>query len=168
MEKLKKVLYRSQKNRVIAGVCGGIAEYYNIKLANFIRLIFIFGVLFFGGMSIPIYIILIFIIPEKGAENSKSLFNLLNKFGFGNQYFIKNKPIIKTENTIFSSQKKLAYKAESIEINKSQNKSGIDFDLRSKLIIIAIIILIVFVLWKIGIIQFDFNMVWNKFETINF
>lgn len=36
---MKKRLYRSESNRQIAGVCGGIAEYFNLDDATIIRLI---------------------------------------------------------------------------------------------------------------------------------
>ena len=57
-----KKLYRSKKNRVIAGVCGGIGEYFNID-PTLIRLIWILFV-FAGGSGILAYIIAWLIIPE--------------------------------------------------------------------------------------------------------
>jgi phage shock protein C len=41
-----KKLYRSNTTKIISGVCGGIAEYFNID-ARFVRLLFIIS-LFFG------------------------------------------------------------------------------------------------------------------------
>jgi len=58
-----KRLYRSKKNRVIAGVCGGIGEYFNID-PTLIRLIWILLV-FAGGSGILAYIIAWIIIPEE-------------------------------------------------------------------------------------------------------
>ena len=60
--KVKK-LYRSKKNRVIAGVCGGIAEYFNID-PTLVRLLWIFFVIIWGS-GILAYIIAWIIIPEK-------------------------------------------------------------------------------------------------------
>jgi len=55
-------LYRSRENRVLAGVCGGIGEYYNTD-PNLVRLLFL--ILFFsGGIGIIAYLIAIMIIPE--------------------------------------------------------------------------------------------------------
>lgn len=51
-------LYRSQKNCVLAGVCGGIAEQFNIN-PSIVRLIWIFS-----GIGFPIYFVLWLIIPE--------------------------------------------------------------------------------------------------------
>jgi len=60
--KIKK-LYRSKKNRIIAGVCGGIGEYFD-KDPTLIRLLWIIFVLV-GGSGILAYIIAWIIIPEE-------------------------------------------------------------------------------------------------------
>lgn len=57
-----KRLYRSKTNRVIAGVAGGIAEYFAIDPV-LIRLIFIL-LLFAGGMGILIYLLAWILVPE--------------------------------------------------------------------------------------------------------
>lgn len=66
-EKLKfirgKNLYRSGKNKIIGGVCGGIGEYLGIDPVV-IRLIWLFFV-FVGGYGIIAYILAWIIIPEK-------------------------------------------------------------------------------------------------------
>lgn len=58
-----KRLYRSKTNRVIAGVCGGIGEYFNID-PTIVRLLWIMFV-FLGGSGILAYIIAWIIIPDK-------------------------------------------------------------------------------------------------------
>jgi phage shock protein PspC (stress-responsive transcriptional regulator) len=55
-------LYRSQENRMIGGVCGGIAEYFNID-PNLMRLLFVV-LTFLGGSGILIYIASLIIIPN--------------------------------------------------------------------------------------------------------
>lgn len=59
-----KRLMRSKKDRMIAGVCGGIAEYFNLD-PTLVRIIYvlvsIFSVAFPG---ILVYIILWIIVPE--------------------------------------------------------------------------------------------------------
>lgn len=56
-------LYRSRTNRSIAGVCGGLADFFNVD-ATLIRLLTLLLVLF-GGLSIWAYIILWIVIPEE-------------------------------------------------------------------------------------------------------
>ena len=59
---MSKRLYRSKKEKMIAGVCGGMAEYFNID-PTLIRL----GWVLFcamGGSGIVAYIIAAIIIPE--------------------------------------------------------------------------------------------------------
>lgn len=58
-----KRLYRSETDRQIAGVCGGLADYFNID-STLVRIIFL--ILFFaGGNGFLIYIVLWFVMPEE-------------------------------------------------------------------------------------------------------
>jgi len=58
-----KKLYRSVTDKMLAGVCGGLAEYFAIDPV-IIRLIFVLAVIF-GGSGILAYIILWIVIPVK-------------------------------------------------------------------------------------------------------
>lgn len=62
-EALQKKLFRSETNRIIAGVAGGLGEYFDID-PNIIRLIFIVLV-FFSGFGILLYILLWILIPSQ-------------------------------------------------------------------------------------------------------
>lgn len=59
-------LYRSRTNRSIGGVCGGLADYFDLD-PTLIRLVTL-GLIVFGGLSIWIYILLWIIIPEAPAR----------------------------------------------------------------------------------------------------
>jgi len=58
-----KKLYRSKKNRIIAGVCGGLGEYFNIDptIVRIVWLLFVFA----AGSGILVYIVAWIIIPEE-------------------------------------------------------------------------------------------------------
>ena len=58
-----KRLYRSKKNKIIAGVCAGIGEYFEVDPV-LIRLLWVIFVLM-GGSGILAYIIAWIIIPEE-------------------------------------------------------------------------------------------------------
>lgn len=58
-------LYRSRTERSIAGICGGLAEFFNAD-PTLLRLITLLLILF-GGLSIWAYIILWIVIPEAPA-----------------------------------------------------------------------------------------------------
>ena len=97
-------LYRSQANRMIGGVCGGFAEYFEID-ANLVRLVWA-AVTLVGGIGLLLYIASLVIIPNNpdqvpGEKSEKSesiikdkslfwgslliifgLFLLLRQFGF--------------------------------------------------------------------------------------
>ena len=63
---MTKKLYRSKKNRKIAGVCGGIAEYFDID-PIIIRLITLILVLSAGGGLIA-YIIAWIVVPQEPED----------------------------------------------------------------------------------------------------
>jgi len=63
MSEEKQKLYRSRDEKMIAGVCVGLAKYLGID-PTIIRLIFVLG-LFCGGMTFWLYIAMIVIVPEE-------------------------------------------------------------------------------------------------------
>lgn len=64
---VKKRLYRSIKDRKIAGVCGGIAEYFDID-PTIVRLLWALSLILGILPSIIAYIICWIVIPEKPAK----------------------------------------------------------------------------------------------------
>jgi phage shock protein C len=56
-------LYRSQTNRMLAGVCGGLAEYFNTD-PTLIRVLFV-GLTVFGGAGPLIYLAMWIIVPSQ-------------------------------------------------------------------------------------------------------
>ena len=56
-----KRLYRSHRDRMIAGVCGGVAEYFNIDPA-IVRIIWVLSC-FTGGIGIILYLAALVIVP---------------------------------------------------------------------------------------------------------
>lgn len=58
-----KRLYRSKTNRILGGVCGGLAEYFNVD-PSIVRLLWILFTFGFGS-GLLAYIIAWIIIPEE-------------------------------------------------------------------------------------------------------
>jgi phage shock protein C len=56
---------RTKGDRMIGGVCGGIARYFNIDPV-IVRLLFVLAV-FLGGVSPLIYVLLWVVLPEEQA-----------------------------------------------------------------------------------------------------
>lgn len=56
-------LHKSLEDRELAGVCGGLAEYAGLE-SDTVRLIFILGWFIGGGVTIPLYIILMLAMPK--------------------------------------------------------------------------------------------------------
>ncbi len=66
---MAKKLYRSSKQRMIAGICGGLAEYFDVDV-NIMRLLFVaIGLLSVLFPMVIFYIMAWIIVPEE--EKSK-------------------------------------------------------------------------------------------------
>ena len=58
-----KKLYRVEKGAMLAGVCGGIAEYFNLD-PSIVRLVCA-ALICAGGVGLPLYIVAAIILPRK-------------------------------------------------------------------------------------------------------
>lgn len=59
-----KRLYRSTKERMLAGVCGGIGKYLGID-PTLVRLIFVLSIFLTFTTSLFVYLVLWLVIPEE-------------------------------------------------------------------------------------------------------
>ncbi len=59
---MKKRLYRSKKDKMLAGICGGLAEYFDVD-PSLVRLAIVLLCLY-AGTGLLVYIIAAIIIPE--------------------------------------------------------------------------------------------------------
>lgn len=66
MAKVKR-LYRSRKNRILAGVCGGLGEYFGIDPV-IVRLAWVLFILMYGS-GLLAYLIAWLIIPENPGKS---------------------------------------------------------------------------------------------------
>lgn len=64
-------IYRSNKDYMIGGVCGGLAEHFEID-PTIVRLIFII-LSFGGGSGVIIYLILWLVLPKEPSKKEKPL-----------------------------------------------------------------------------------------------
>ena len=62
---MKKRLYRSKKDKMLAGICGGLAEYFDVD-PSLVRLATVLLCLY-AGTGLLVYIIAAIIIPEDPA-----------------------------------------------------------------------------------------------------
>lgn len=67
---MEKKLYRSETDSMIGGVCGGIAEYFNID-PSIVRIVAVL-ILLYGGTGLLVYIILWAVLPTKSSLNLSS------------------------------------------------------------------------------------------------
>jgi len=59
-----KKLFRSRDDRMVAGVCAGLGEYFDID-PTLMRLIFVFGAIVTGSGLFWVYIIMMILVPEE-------------------------------------------------------------------------------------------------------
>ena len=59
-----KRLYRSSDNRVFAGICGGLGEYFDVD-PSVVRVVYVLLSLLTAFMGVLLYIILLFVIPNR-------------------------------------------------------------------------------------------------------
>lgn len=64
---IAKRLYKSQTDRMINGVCGGIAEYFQVD-STLVRLAFLF-LIFLGGIGLLLYLVAMLIVPTNPAAS---------------------------------------------------------------------------------------------------
>jgi phage shock protein C len=62
---VKPRLERSASNRVIGGVCGGIAEYLAVD-PTLVRVVFVFTAFVTAGLFVVAYIVLLVLMPQPG------------------------------------------------------------------------------------------------------
>ena len=73
---MEKKLYRSNTDKKIAGVCGGISEYLKFD-ATIIRLLLVVFCLM-GGAGVLLYIVAWLVIPERPEFDNMNNFNNYN------------------------------------------------------------------------------------------
>lgn len=67
-----KTLYRSKKNRMLGGICGGLGEYADID-PSLIRIFLVILIVFSWGMFLLIYIIAWMIVPEAPDDSMQQI-----------------------------------------------------------------------------------------------
>jgi phage shock protein PspC (stress-responsive transcriptional regulator) len=63
-----KRLERSKSNRILGGVCAGVANYLNMD-PTLVRVLTVLVTLF-TGVPVIVYLVLLFVVPEEGAPTT--------------------------------------------------------------------------------------------------
>ena len=67
-----KRLCRSRRDALVAGVCGGLAEYFKVD-PSLVRLVFIIAI-FLGGAGLVVYLVAWLIVPENPEQSPNPSF----------------------------------------------------------------------------------------------
>ena len=62
-------LYRSRKERMLAGVAGGLGEYFGID-PTLVRLMWVVAGLFGGPLALVAYVIFMIVVPDAPLEST--------------------------------------------------------------------------------------------------
>ena len=139
---MAKKLYRSTTDKMLGGVAGGLAEYFDID-STLVRVLFIV-VIFLGGGGIIAYIILWIVVPQKPYE--------IPKFNQG-----KNEPEDPGKNEFHSSEAG----SDSVNINSA---GGATFETKTNIrqTWIAIVLIVIGGLLLLDNIfpRFNFDHYW--------
>ncbi len=81
LRNMEKKLYRSRKDSILGGVCGGLAEYFNLD-TSLMRIIWAIA-MFAGGIGFLPYIIAWIVIPEEPIGGDGSVEVIDNARGQG-------------------------------------------------------------------------------------
>jgi phage shock protein PspC (stress-responsive transcriptional regulator) len=94
---MSKKLYRSETDKIVGGVCGGLAQYFGIDSA-IVRLVFVL-ILVYGGSGLLVYIILWIVLPTQStiytssndviSQNSKEIKETISKTTKGVKVSVK-------------------------------------------------------------------------------
>jgi len=66
---MQKRLYRSQANRMLAGVCGGLGDYFGLD-PTLVRVGFV-ALLFFDGIGLIAYLVLAVVVPSESMRGGR-------------------------------------------------------------------------------------------------
>ena len=143
---MREKLFRSRKDRVIGGICGGLAEYFGID-PIIIRIIFV--VLVIGkGVGVLAYIILWVVLPEEPIEHYYARFNQGTGANAGSDTGNESKPQDTTPGTEAGNQTQ----STDYDFYKPQKRGGSLFFGMALILIGAI-----FLFWTI-IPSFDLDI----------
>lgn len=90
---MNKKLYRSRKNKVLGGVCGGIGEYFEVDPV-LIRVLFVF-LTFFNGSGILLYLLLLIILPQEPIIFPEETYSNVKEEDIKSEYIPAEQPIQK-------------------------------------------------------------------------
>ena len=100
MSKKKKKLYRSRTNRMLFGVCGGIAQYLGVK-SKYVRIAYLIFALIcslsshLSVLPIGIYFILVLAIPDNPHQKENIFSSFFKRYDSQNIFHDQKRKIIR-------------------------------------------------------------------------
>ena len=149
---MQNKLYRSDKDRILFGVCGGLAKYFGMD-SSLMRIIVILLAIVTGGVGVLIYLAMAFIVPLEGSTKTTP-----------KEIVLENVEEAKTTAQGLGKEIKEAFSQEKSESGeKSESRQDSDEQARRRNIfgVILIIIGIFILLGVLGIFNWHWwTVVW--------
>lgn len=134
---MRKQLVRSETNKMVAGICGGLADYFDID-ATLFRILFVVTT-FLGGAGVLVYVLLWIIIPTSSSQSVDP----------------------KARVTEFKNEAERFVQSTADQIRKSTQDSGSHTAARTQqLIAIALVVLGILIIVKNILPHISFTFVW--------
>ena len=142
---MEKRLYRSRSDRMIWGVCGGVAKYFDMD-PTIVRIIFVLLV-FANGLGILAYVIMAIVVPLEGS-----------KVAAPKEAVKENVEEIKETATELGQELRSTFAGEE---NKTEEESKIHQRRRSLFGIILIVLGVLFLLGSLNLFSwFHWGYLW--------
>jgi phage shock protein PspC (stress-responsive transcriptional regulator) len=143
---MAKKAYRSKKDCKIAGVCGGLAEYFNID-STLLRIAMIL-LAFYGGVGLILYLIAWLLIPPNPGEDASEPFERSEK----------------AREKVMSTVKDVGEKIE--ETWKSGKERGFSARSHTPLILGILVLIVGFLFLLNGLGLFNVQISWTRWWRV--
>ena len=149
---MDKRLFRNEYEKVVGGVCSGIAEYMEVDV-TIIRLLFVLSTIFLVGTGVLVYIVMWIVVPVNNDPAKRfAKFNDYNK-GFGNPFEPKSGPLGWTSPTMNADPFKTGRDDAAFRPIKKSNETG-----KTVAGLVLLVMGIYFLMNEFDIIPFWFNV----------
>ncbi len=141
---MAKKAFRSKTDCKVAGVCGGLAEYFNLD-STLLRIVMIL-LAFYGGVGVILYLLAWFLIPPNPEEESTDSFNRTEK----------------AREKVVSTVRDVGGRLEKTWRNRGRGEKG-----GQKTLIMGIVVLLVGLLFFLnGVGVFNIQFSWSRWWGI--
>ncbi|HXY74338.1 MAG TPA: PspC domain-containing protein [Dehalococcoidales bacterium] len=140
---MEKKLYRSRTDRMLLGVCGGLAKYFGMD-SSIMRIISVLLTIATAGFGILVYLFMVIIVPLEGSQKSEP-----------RDVVKENAEDIKTSAEEFAKKVEATFSAKD-----GESGSDVHFRRRYLLGIGVIVVGVIILLGVLGVYHIVWGVIW--------